>query len=123
MWSKIRENIEVFVLVVLLVLLATCVKPVEAFMPAVWEQSLIFFFIALYGFYAGILFRLPPKDEREQLHLTRAERIGFLVGMGLAFFFIIMDILGKPNDKALIFVLGGMVFTKLAVLLVYKHRN
>jgi len=123
MWPKIRENVEIIVSVVLLGLLLTCVDPFEAFMPSGWERALIVLLIALYGLYAGIVFRERARDERERLHLARAERGGFLVGTGLLVLFVVLDILNQPVDKALVFVLGGMVLTKLIVLTIAKHRN
>ena len=79
--------------------------------------------IALYGLYAGIVFRERAKDERERLHLAWAERAGFLVGTGLLVLFIILDLFDRQSEKALVFVLGGMALTKLILLLVFRHRK
>jgi hypothetical protein len=123
MWNKIRENSELAVSGVLLLLLITCIDPFESLMPSGWDRTLVVLLIALYGFYTGIVFRERAKDERERLHLALAERWGFLVGTGLLVLFIILDLLTAAPAKSLVFVLGGMSFTKLIVLLVVRYRN
>ena len=123
MWNKIRENSELAVSGVLLLLLITCIDPFQSLMPSGWEQTLVVLLIALYGLYAGIVFRERAKDERERFHLALAERAGFLVGTGLLVLFIILDVLSGAPEKALVFVLAGMAFTKLVLLLVVRHRN
>jgi hypothetical protein len=123
MWNRIKENSEIVVSLVLVLLLVTCIDPFESFMPLLWEKTLVFLLIAVYGLYTGIVFRERAKDERERLHLAWAERSGFLVGTGLLVLFIILDIFRISSEKALIFVLGGMVLTKVIVLFFLRHRN
>ena len=123
MWNRIKENSEILVSVVLLLLLVTCIDPFHSFMPLMWEKTLVVLFIALYGLYVGIVFRERAKDERERIHLAWAERCGFLVGTGLLVLFIILDIFRITSEKALIFVLGGMVLTKVIVLFFLRQRN
>ena len=123
MWNKIRENFEILLFLFMLLLLVTCIDPFENMMPAGWEKTLILLLIAVYGLYAGIVFREKSRDERERLHLALAERAGFLTGTGLLVLFIILNILGNPVEKALVYSLTGMVITKMVVLFIVKTRN
>ena len=123
MWNRVRENSEIAVSAVLVLLIVTCIDPLEALMPAGWERALIVLLIAVYGLYTGIVFRERAKDERERLHLARAERYGFLVGTGLLVLFIVLDLLSRSVGKSLVFVLGGMALTKLTVLTILRRRN
>ena len=121
MWSKIRENSEILVSFGMVILLVTCLDPLEPVMPSFWERTVVVLLIALYGLYSGIVFRVRGRDERERIHLAWAERAGFLVGTGLLVLFIILDIFSLGSPKSLILALGGMVLTKLAVLLFLRH--
>lgn len=123
MWNKLKENTELAISAILVLLLITCVNPFEAMMPAGWNRTLVVLFIALYGLYTGIVFRERAKDERERLHLALADRVGFLVGTGLLVLFIILDLFDGAPEKSLVFVLGGMSLTKLLVLLKVRYRN
>ena len=120
MLTKLRENIEIAVSIILLLLLITCLDPLESFMPAFWEQMLTVLLIVLFGVFAGLFFKERGRDEREKSHLVLADRTAFLAGVGLLIFFIILDILSVHSDKALIFVLSGMLLTKLITLVVLK---
>lgn len=123
MWNKLKENTELAISAILVLLLITCVNPFEAMMSAGWNRTLVVLFIALYGLYTGIVFRERAKDERERLHLALADRVGFLVGTGLLVLFIILDLFDGAPEKSLVFVLGGMSLTKLLVLLKVRYRN
>ena len=123
MWNTIKEWSEIYVSLLLLLLLITCVNPLESIMPAAWTRTVVVPLIALYGLYAGILYREAARDERERLHVAQAERIGFLVGTGLLVLFMVFDALDAGVEKALVFALGGMVLAKTISLLVLRYRN
>ncbi|MFW6364228.1 MAG: hypothetical protein ACOC0D_10315 [Spirochaeta sp.] len=119
----VRDHSELLVSIVLLALLATCVQPLASRMPNAWDDLVLVLIIAAFGLYAGIIYRERSRDEREQLHRSSAGRGGFLVGTGLLVVFIVLDALGRPVDKGMIWVLGAMVLTKLLLLAIAKRRG
>ena len=123
MWNRVKEWSEIYVSVVLLLLLVTCVNPFESMMPLFWSRTVVVLLIAIYCLYAGIIYREAGKDERERLHVAHAERIGFLVGIGLLILFLAFDAFEAEIEKSLVFVIGGMVLAKTISLLVLKYRN
>lgn len=123
MWNSIKEWSEVYVSALLVLLLLTCVDPFEAFMPPLWDRTVVVLLIALYGLYAGIIYREASRDERERLHIARAERIGFLIGTGMLVMFIAFDAFAVTVEKSLIFVLGAMILAKMLGLLILRLRN
>ena len=123
MWSNVKEWAEIYLSAILILLLITCVNPLEAMMPIFWDRTVIVLLIVVYGLYAGIVYREAARDERERLHVARAERIGFLTGATLVLVFIVFETFFTSVEKALVFVLGGMVLAKMIALIVLKIRN
>lgn len=123
MWNSVKEWAEIYLAGLLILLLVTCVNPLAAIMPGIWDQTVIILLIAVYGLYAGVVYRESARDERERLHLAHAERIGFLTGTGLLVLFLVFDTFLVSVEKSLVFVLGGMILAKMVSLVVLKLRN
>ena len=104
-------------LVALSVLLVLFLKmdPFHWFMPTEMQMILLCVFAAAFALYAGVVFREQAQDEREQDHLYRASRWGYLVGVvTLSIIIVVQDVLHQL-DPWMLLVLGLMVVTKLVV--------
>ncbi len=123
MWNKLRPWSEVYVAGIFVVLLVTCVDPLESIMPLFWGRTVVILLIAVYGLYLGVIYREAARDERDRRHLAIAERVGFLVGVGVLVLFLALDAFSVSVEKPLVFALGSMVIAKAISLLVLRYRN
>ncbi|GAB6091428.1 hypothetical protein [Spirochaeta dissipatitropha] len=119
----LKENFELVISVILLALLATCLDPIMIRMPELWNSLVVYLIVAAFGIYAGILFREKNLDERERLHSAMADRGGFLAGTALLVASIVVSAAGWTWDKSHIWILSGMILTKLFLLVIARIRN
>jgi len=99
------------------------IDPFRWFMPTEAQMILLCVFAAGVALYAGVVFREQARDERESVHLYRASRWGYLVGVvSLSVLIVVQDVLHRL-DPWLLVVLGVMVVTKLVILRWSDWRN
>lgn len=108
---------EILLAIGLLVILFLKLDPFHWFMPTATQMLLLCLFAAVFALYSGAIFREKAKDERESLHLYRANRMGYLVGVvSLSVIIVIQDIL-HTLDPYMLLVLALMIVVKLVTLL------
>lgn len=73
--------------------------------------------------YGVFLFRSRSHDEREQLHLFVASRIGFLLGAGVLTVAIVLQKIAHQDVAWLILSLAGMVLGKIIGLLYAQYTQ
>ena len=113
---------EVLVAVAMLVVMFCKIDPWHWFMPNETQMVLLCLLVAGVSLWVGLIFHEKARDERESLHLYRASRAGYLVGVAaLSVLVVIQDLLHRL-DPLLLVVLALMIITKLAVLKISQYR-
>ena len=114
---------ELFLALSVIAVLLLKLDPFQWFMPNEVQMILLCIFAAAFALYAGVVFREKPQDERENVHLYRASRVGYLAGViSLSVVFVIKDI-QHQSDPYLTVVLAIMIITKLVVLKYNQYRH
>ena len=72
---------EVLVAIAMLVVMFCKIDPWHWFMPNETQMVLLCLLVAGVSIWVGLIFREKARDERESLHLYRASRAGYLVGV------------------------------------------
>jgi fluoride ion exporter CrcB/FEX len=88
-------------------------NPGHLSMPDTIVSMLIVGLIVSFLTFAAFILRENASDERETLHILRAGRISYLVGVALLIMGIIFQALNHNIDTWLVFALCAMVFSKL----------
>ena len=89
-------------------------------MPTTTEAMLIVTLALTFIFFAAIVYKEKGSDERESIHISRAGRISYLVGVLILTLAIIFQTLMHDIDPWLVAALLGMVISKLLSRL-YSH--
>ncbi len=114
---------EIVVSLIFVVLLVMKLDPFDLLMPNRVQMSILALLVAAAGVYAGIVFRQRARDEREALHLYRASRFAYIVGVALLVLAIVAQSFHGGADPWLFYILAGMVTVKLAILIWSRIRN
>lgn len=101
----------------LLAILFLKLDPFHWFMPTATQMLLLCVFAAAFALYSGAIFREKARDERESLHLYRANRMGYLVGVVALSAIIVVQDIRHELDPWLLLVLALMIVVKLIVLM------
>ncbi len=118
-----RKLTEILVTLAMLVIMFFKVDPWHWFMPTEIQMLLLCFLVAGVCIWVGLIFREKAHDERETLHLYRASRAGYLVGvLSLSVLIVIQD-LQHHLDPLVLVVLAIMITTKLVVLTISQYRS
>jgi hypothetical protein len=118
-----RKVSEVLVVIAMLVIIFFKIDPWKWFMPTDIQMLLLCLLVAGVCIWVGLIFRERARDERETLHLYRASRAGYLVGvLSLSILVVIQD-LRHQLDPLVLVVLAIMIITKLVVLKVSQYRS
>jgi len=108
---------EIFLAGGLLAVLFLKLDPFHWFMPTATQMLLLCLFAAAFALYSGAIFREKAQDERESLHLYRANRMGYLVGVVSISVIIVIQDIRHELDPYLLLVLALMIVVKLLALL------
>lgn len=114
---------EVVVALGLLAILFFKLDPFHWFMPTATQMVLLCCFAAAFALYAGAIFRERPRDERESLHLYRANRMGYLVGVVTLSVVVVVQDLRHELDPIVLLALAIMIIVKMAVLVYSRIVN
>lgn len=118
-----RSLSEILVALSLIIVILFKIDPFHWLMPTQVQMFLLGLLVAGVAIWVGMIFREKARDERENLHLYRASRAGYLVGvLSLSVFVIIKD-LEHCLDPLLLIVLALMILTKLIVLKISEYRS
>jgi len=104
---------ELTVSVILVILLALFLNPLDFLMPPPFLSMLIIFLIAIFGIFAAVIWREKPRDEREGFHSMYAGRLAFLTGSTILVIGIVIQELRHSTDPWLIYALTGMITAKI----------
>jgi len=114
---------EIAVTAIFLALLALKLDPFRLLMPNDLQMGVLALVVAVFGLYAGLIFRQRARDERESLHIHRASRGGYLAGVGLLVVAIVAQSFMGRVDRWLFYILAGMVIVRLAIMVWARIRN
>lgn len=95
-------------------------NPGHLAMPESLISMLVVGLIISFLTFAAYLFREQSSDERETIHILKAGRISYLVGVGALIVGIILQALKHEIDPWLVIALSAMVFSKL-LSRIYSH--
>ncbi len=108
---------ELLLAVGLLVVLFLKLDPFHWFMPTATQMLLLVLFASAFSLYSGVIYREKARDERESLHLYRANRMGYLVGVVSISVVIVIQDIRHELDPYLLIILALMIVVKLITLL------
>jgi len=108
--------------IVLVVLLTLLLEPF-GFMPSMAMMTLLVVVTVLFLLFALFAWREKGQDEREEIHIHKADRFGFLAGMVILVIGILSDYLFMHEvSRILVISLIVMVVAK-AIALSYSRRH
>lgn len=118
-----KNNKEIILGVIFVVLLGLYLDPFGKFMPSMMEMLMMLALVVLFTVYAGFVWRENHGDEREVLHRGLAGRIAYLVGTAVLLLGIIVQGLNHQTDIWLVVSLGLMIVTKIISIIYLKSKN
>ena len=95
-------------------------NPGHLTMPESMLSMLIVAFVVSFLTFAAYIFKENSLDERETIHILKAGRVSYLVGVGTLIIGIILQATKHEIDPWLVFALCAMVFSKL-ISRIYSH--
>lgn len=108
--------------VIIISLLVVFLNPFNFFMPPSIVMMLIVSLILLFGFFAAIIWKEKPQDEREAVLSQKAGRIAFLTGTTMLTIGIAYQEYYHRLDPWLIYALVAMILGKILGLW-YGQKN
>ncbi len=112
--------IETISAILILGIVILFLNPGNLTMPDTMVSMLIVALIVSFLTFAAYLLREKSSDEREVVHILKAGRISYLVGVGTLILGIILQALKHEIDSWLVIALCAMVFSKL-ISRIYSH--
>ena len=113
---------EAVVSAILVVLLVFFIDPLQAWMPSASAMLFVALLVAVFGVFAGLVWRERAEDERDNLHRLLAGRMGFLTGAVVLVAGITVESVQHSLDPWLVYALAAMVFAKVAGSLYGRSR-
>jgi len=107
----------------LLLLLGAKWDPFHWFMPDALQMIVLCVLVALFGLFAGMIYREKPADEREAFHLYKASRGGYIAGILTICSLIVYQDLQHRLDPSLLLILSVMVLVKLGIQIWSRYRD
>ncbi len=95
-------------------------NPGHLSMPMSSVSMLIIGMIVAFLVYGAFVLKEKVEDEREQMHVLRAGRISYLVGIGALIVGIVVQTLRHDVDPWLVIAVCAMVLSKIASR-IYSH--
>ena len=118
-----KKHKEIIIALLLCVILLLKIDPFHWLMPNEIQMIILCLFFVAFAVYTGVIFREKPHDERENYHLYKASRFGYLAGIiSLSAAIIIQDLRHKL-DPSLVLILVIMILVKLIVLKYSQYRD
>lgn len=104
---------EITVSVLFVLLLLFFLDPLMVLMPSQALYLLMAGAVVLFVLFAGLVWRERPLDERDELHLMLAGRIGYLSGTVVLLVGVLVQSTSGHVDPWLVLALGAMIIGKL----------
>ncbi len=108
---------------IILVILAVFLNPTHLLMPESVNTMLVLGLVMAFLVFVGMVWREKADDERDVLHIQKAGRLSFLVGISILVVGVTVQATMHEIDSWLVFALSGMVLTKLVSRIYHNLRN
>jgi len=108
---------------IILVILIIFLNPTHLLMPDSLNTMLVLGFLIAFLVFVGMVWRERASDERDALHIQKAGRLSFLVGVVILAMGVVVQASMHEIDPWLVFGLSGMVLTKLLSRIYHKLKN
>jgi len=112
--------VEIFSALSILSIAILFLNPTHLTMPDTIQSMLILGLIIAFLVFSAYLLKEKSSDERELIHILKAGRVSYLVGVGTLVIGLIVQATMHEVDKWLVIVLCAMVFSKL-ISRIYSH--
>ncbi len=89
-------------------------------MPETTNAMIVVVMIVSFLAFVAFVFKEKSLDERESIHILKASRISYLVGVGVLVFALIIQTLMHSIDIWIVYAIIAMVVSKL-VTRIYSH--
>ncbi len=106
-----------------IVLLALFLNPFGLWMPSQVVYMMLAGLVIVFAMFVSFLWKERVQDEREELHIHMAGRIGYIAGISVLVLAITVESITSHPDPWLIIVLGAMVLGKIVGLLYGKMNK
>ncbi|HEY0907886.1 MAG TPA: hypothetical protein VGE35_00895 [Candidatus Paceibacterota bacterium] len=113
---------DILVPAVFIALLALLLEPF-GFMPSMAVMTVLILCVAAFALFALFIWREKGDDERERVHINRADRIGFIFGAVVLLAAIVAQSLAHMLSPWLVAALVAMVAAKAVALIYQKNTN
>lgn len=109
--------------IILLGILAVFLNPSHLLMPDSVNTMLILSLIVGFLVFIGLIWREQASDERDTVHIQKAGRLSFFVGISILVIGVVTQAIQHNIDPWLLYALSGMVLTKLISRVFHQLRN
>jgi hypothetical protein len=113
---------DIVVPVVLVALLGLLLEPF-GFMPSMAVMTILILSVGVFAVFALFLWREKGTDEREQAHIHRADRFGFMFGALVLLVAIVVESLAHMLSPWIVLALVVMIVAKAVALIYQKSTN
>jgi hypothetical protein len=113
---------DILIPAVLVALLGLLLEPF-GFMPSMAVMTVVIAVVAVFAVFALFLWREKGSDEREQAHIYRADRFGFIFGALVLLVAIVVESLADMLSPWLVLALVVMIVAKAIALIYQKSTN
>jgi Na+/H+ antiporter NhaD/arsenite permease-like protein len=112
---------DIFIPLALIIFLGLLLEPF-GFMPTMAVMTVLILVVAAFVLFSLFLWREKGADEREEAHIHKADRVGFIAGALVLLVAVVAESLGRMLSPWLVAALAAMIAAK-AVALVYQKNN
>jgi hypothetical protein len=113
---------DIFVPVLIVILLTLILEPF-GFMPSMATMTLLVTTTALFLFFAVFAWREKGADEREETHIHRADRFGFIAGMTVLIVGILFDYFFMHEVSQILVIALIIMIASKAIALWYSRGH
>jgi len=112
---------DILIPVILVILLVLLLEPF-GFMPPMALMTVLVLIVAAFALFSTFLWKEKGVDEREEAHIHRADRFGFIAGSLVLIVAVVAESLGHMLSPWLVLALIAMIAVK-AVTLIYEKNH
>ncbi len=113
---------DIIVPAALIILLALLLEPF-GFMPSAMVMTILALIVAAFAVFSLFLWREKGEDEREEAHIHKADRLGFIFGALVLIVAVVAESIGHMLSPWLVAALMAMLAAKAVGLVYQKSRN
>lgn len=113
---------DIFIPLALIILLILLLEPF-GFMPSAVIMAVLVLIVAAFAVFSIFLWREKGLDEREESHIHKADRLGFVFGALVLIVAIVAESLAHMLSPWLVLALIVMLFAKSTALIYEKKHH